>query len=65
MFWNEERLKWYFIASVYTKYHKNMANVLKSIIPKGESLMDLGSGPALLSLELKDYFKEILAIDFD
>lgn len=65
MFWNEERLKWYFIASIYTKYHKNMANVLKSIIPKGESLMDLGSGPALLSLELKDYFKEILAIDFD
>lgn len=65
MFWNDERLKWYFIASRYTNYHKNMAKVLKRIIPKEESLMDLGCGPSLLPLELKNYLKEIVAIDYD
>lgn len=65
MFWNDERLKWYLVASIYTNYHKNMAKVLKDIIPLGETILDLGSGPSLLTLELKDHFKEIVSLDQD
>ena len=28
MFWNEDRIKWYLVASEYTKYHDNMTCLL-------------------------------------
>ena len=32
MFWNEDRIKWYLVASEYTKYHDNMTLEIKKVI---------------------------------
>lgn len=33
MFWNEDRIKWYLLASEYTGYHDNMALEIKKVVP--------------------------------
>jgi len=65
MFWNEDRIKWYLVASEYTKYHDNMTLEIKKVIPKGESLVDFGCGLGILSMKLSDYFSDIVGVDYD
>ena len=65
MFWNEDRIKWYLIASEYTGYHDNMTLEIKKIIPKGESLIDFGCGLGILPMKLSDYFSDIIGVDYD
>ena len=65
MFWNDERIKWYLVAAEYTKYHDKMSNVVKSIIPKGESLVDYGCGLGVLSRKLSNHCSEIYGVDYD
>ncbi|MDD7764663.1 MAG: class I SAM-dependent methyltransferase [Peptoniphilaceae bacterium] len=65
MFWDDEKIFWYQVASEYTKYHKNMAEVIKSIVPFGESMIDFGCGLGKLSLELSTHFDEIVGVDYD
>ena len=65
MFWNEDRIKWYLVASEYTKYHDNMTLEIKKIIPKGESLIDFGCGLGILPMKLSDYFSDIIGVDYD
>lgn len=65
MFWNEDRIKWYLVASEYTKYHDNMALEIKKIIPKGERLVDFGCGLGILTLKLSEHFSNIVGVDYD
>lgn len=65
MFWNEDRIKWYLVASEYTKYHDNMKLEIKKIIPEGESLVDFGCGLGILPMKLSDYFSDIIGVDYD
>ena len=65
MFWNEDRIKWYLLASEYTGYHDNMTLEIKKIIPKGESLIDFGCGLGILPMKLSDYFSDIIGVDYD
>ena len=65
MFWNEDRIKWYLVASEYTKYHDNMKLEIKKIIPEGESLVDFGCGLGILPMKLSDYLSDIIGVDYD
>lgn len=65
MFWNEDRIKWYLLASEYTGYHDNMALEIKKVVPKGESLFDFGCGLGLLPIKLSDHFSDIVGVDYD
>ena len=64
-FWTEDSIRWYKEASLYTGYHKKLAEELKEFLAPQVTLCDLGCGTGLLSMELSDMVWKILAVDRD
>jgi SAM-dependent methyltransferase len=61
--WNEQTIQWFLDATVYTEFHKTLAQKIKPHIEPGTTLCDAGCGLGRLDLELAPYVKELTAID--
>lgn len=61
--WNDQSLQWFHNAAAYTGYPQNLANIIKTYIPEGETLCDVGCGAALVDFALADYCSDITCVD--
>lgn len=61
--WNEKTAQWFADASVYTGYHKKLANILLEVLPGRGSLADLGCGTGLIDMELASHYCSITCVD--
>lgn len=61
--WNEQTFRWFWDASEYTSYNRNMAKLLLPKLEDCETLCDMGCGMGLVDLELAPHFREITCVD--
>lgn len=61
--WNEQTEQWFQNASVYTGFHKRLAEIIRPYIKEGGTLCDLGCGLGLADYELLDFVGHITCVD--
>ena len=61
--WNKQTSDWFTDASIYTGFHKSLAQKIKPHLAQSDTLCDIGCGLGRLDLELSPHVAEILAID--
>lgn len=63
--WNIKTVEWFWRASEYTGFHKNLAGILLPMMPHSRSLCDLGCGAGLIDFALCKKIPEITCIDIE
>ena len=61
--WNEQTFRWFYEASEYTGYNREMARLLLPRLAGCDTLCDMGCGMALVDFELAPYFQTITCVD--
>lgn len=61
--WNEESIRWFHNASIYTGFHKKLSYLLNEHIAPGSTICDLGCGMGIADLYLAKSAKEITCVD--
>lgn len=63
--WNEETIAWFKAASVYTGFHRKLADRLRDTVSGAELMYDIGCGLGLLSQELAGEVGRIACMDMN
>lgn len=63
--WKERSIQWFYNASAYTSYDKELAELLLKQIQVRGSLCDLGCGLGLVDMEMAPYIGQITCLDSD
>jgi SAM-dependent methyltransferase len=63
--WDEQAVKWFIDASIYTGFHKALAQKILPYLEESDTLCDLGCGLGRLDLELAPYVSNLTAIDIN
>lgn len=61
--WDEQTNRWFLDASIYTGFHKILAQKIVPFIEPGDSLLDAGCGLGRLDLELAAFVSSLTAVD--
>ena len=61
--WNEQTIRWFLDASIYTGFHKALAQIIMPHLSPGGTLCDLGCGLGRLDIELAPFMAKITAVD--
>ncbi|HHX37442.1 MAG TPA: class I SAM-dependent methyltransferase [Clostridiaceae bacterium] len=62
-YWSNERIEHYWKASLFSGFHKHLAEIIKPLCQKKDHLIDIGCGPGPLSLYLAPCVKHLTAVD--
>jgi SAM-dependent methyltransferase len=63
--WNEETIAWFKAASIYTGFHRKLADRLRETVSGAELMYDIGCGLGLLSQELAGEVGRIVGVDMN
>ena len=63
--WDANSVKWFLDASVYTEFHKKLAEKIETYLLPSDTLLDAGCGLGRLDLELSPHVAEITAADIN
>ena len=63
--WDELEIKWFLDASVYTGFHRTLAEKIIPHLKPEYTLCDIGCGLGRLDLELASHVRELTAIDIN
>ena len=63
--WNEQTIRWFLDASIYTGFHRSLAQIIMPHLSPGGTLCDLGCGLVRLDIELAPFMTKITAVDIN
>lgn len=63
--WSDRSIEWFLSASVYTGFHKALAETILPFLDPTDTLGDLGCGLGRIDLELAPHLAHITALDID
>ena len=63
--WNEQTIGWFMDASIYTGFHKSLAQLIVPYLSPEGTLCDLGCGLGRLDIELAPFLTKITAVDIN
>ena len=61
--WTTEKMEWYVRASRFDGFHRRLTDIIRPALKKTDTVVDIGSGPGMMSLEISRYVNDVKAID--
>ncbi len=63
--WNDESIEWLRSAAEYSGYYRQLANLIRQILPYRPVIVEPGCGAGFLTAELAKFASRVYAVDID